>query len=88
MTNDLRELGEKKKDGDSYQRIALFTLFLQPKGKVLTDAFVFKPRIYKNGKAKYAEEELWLDIDKSAKSALKQHLKRHLWRKNATVIDI
>ena len=56
VTNDLRELGEKKKDGDSYQRIALFTLFLQPKGKVLTDAFVFKPRIYKNGKAKYAEE--------------------------------
>lgn len=56
VTNDLRELGEKKKDGDTYQKIALFTLFLQPKGKVLTDAFVFKPRIYKNGKAKYDEE--------------------------------
>ena len=56
VTNDLRELGEKKKDGESYQKIALFTLFLQPKGKVLTDAFIFIPRVYKNGKPKYAEE--------------------------------
>jgi folate-binding Fe-S cluster repair protein YgfZ len=66
----------------------MYTLFLHPKGKVLSDAFVFQPRIYKQGKPKYADEELWLDIDRSVKSVLKQHLRKHLWRKKANLIDV
>jgi folate-binding Fe-S cluster repair protein YgfZ len=46
ITNDLRELKEKKVEDLKIERIALFTLFLQPKGKVLTDAFIFRPRVY------------------------------------------
>jgi len=40
---------------------------LQPKGKVITDAFVFKPRIFKDGKLEYSKDELWIDVDHSAK---------------------
>lgn len=44
------------------QRVALYTLFLQPKGKVVTDAFVFRPRQYIGGKTQYSKEELWIDV--------------------------
>ena len=61
---------------------------MQPKGKVITDAFVFKPRIYRNGKAKYASNQLWIDVNKSAKNLLKEHLKRHMWKKQVELVDV
>jgi folate-binding Fe-S cluster repair protein YgfZ len=56
MTNDVRELKEHKQDEESFHKIALYTVFLQPKGKVITDAFIFKPRMYKKGKAEYPSD--------------------------------
>ena len=76
------------KGNQSFHRVALFTLFLQPKGKILTDAFIIKPRSYKDGRPIYLQNEFWIDIDREAKAALKQHLHKHLWRKQASVIDI
>lgn len=76
------------KGNESFHRVALFTLFLQPKGKILTDAFIIKPRSYKEGRPIYMQNEFWIDIDCEAKAALKQHLQKHLWRKQASVIDI
>lgn len=68
--------------------MALYTVFLQPKGKVITDAFVFKPRIYRNGKAEYASDQLWIDVSKSTKCLLKEHLKRHMWKKQVELVDV
>jgi folate-binding Fe-S cluster repair protein YgfZ len=55
ITNDLRELGEKTKEGEKFNRVSLFTLFMHPKGKIITDAFIFKPRIYRQGRPIYLE---------------------------------
>lgn len=40
------------------------------------------------GKAEYAKEEFWIDVDRTAKFSIKEHLGRHLWRKNAQLIDV
>jgi folate-binding Fe-S cluster repair protein YgfZ len=72
----------------AHQRIALHALFLQPKGKIVTDAFIFQPRVYSQGKAEYAKEELWIDLPREAKATLKQHLHRHMWKKKVELHDV
>ncbi len=71
ITNDINELGVKEAKGDKYQRVALYTLFLSPKAKIISDAFISTPRMFMNGKAEYAKEEYWIDIDRSAKFSIK-----------------
>ena len=46
-TNDIRQLKPITIKGQSTQRISLYTLFLQAKGKVITDGFIFQPRMYR-----------------------------------------
>ncbi len=56
ITNDINELGAKEVNGEKYQRAALYTLFLSPKAKIISDAFLFTPRMITKGKAEYAKE--------------------------------
>ena len=63
-TNDIRQLKPITVKGQQTQRISLYTLFLQAKGKVITDGFIFQPRMYSEGKAIYADDELWIDVPK------------------------
>lgn len=30
-------------------RISIYTLFLNPKGKLITDAFIYRPKVFENG---------------------------------------
>jgi hypothetical protein len=34
-------------------RISLYTLFLSPKGKLISDAFIYKPKVFLNGKKQF-----------------------------------
>ena len=88
MTNDIREFKEIEKGELKFKKIALYTLFLQQKGKIITDAFVFKPRLYHQGKPEYPADQYWIDVPKEAKKDLKQHIKKHLWRKQAEIYDV
>lgn len=36
-----------------YDRISLYTLFLSPKGKLISDAFIYKPKVFLNGKKQF-----------------------------------
>lgn len=31
------------------ERISIYTLFLNPKGKLITDAFIYRPKVFENG---------------------------------------
>lgn len=88
MTNDIREFKEVQRGELKFNKIALYTLFLQQKGKIITDAFVFKPRLYEQGKPLYPSQQFWIDVPKEAKTTLKQHLKKHMWRKQADLYDV
>lgn len=37
----------------SSERVSLYTLFLSPKGKLITDAYIYKPKVYVNGKKQF-----------------------------------
>jgi glycine cleavage system aminomethyltransferase T len=37
-------------------KIAMYTLFLNPKGKIITDAFIFRPKQYENNTKKIATD--------------------------------
>ena len=56
-TNDVKLLKQMQIKDQTFQRIAFYTLFLQNKGKIITDAFVFQPRIYNSeGKGEYVKD--------------------------------
>ena len=66
-----------KKEGDD--RAALFTAFLNVKGKTMFDAMIVKPRLAgQNDK----EIEYWIDIDgENDADELLKHIKRYAMRK-------
>jgi folate-binding Fe-S cluster repair protein YgfZ len=53
-TNNISQL--YMNDGNQNPKMALYTLFLDPKGKVVSDAIVVRPQIYGNGKKIFAED--------------------------------
>ena len=87
ITSDIRDLTTVKHQEFEFERVALYTLFLQSKGKIITDAFVVRPRMYTKEGGEWAEEQLWLDIPREAKGTLKEHLRRHSWKKKVQVVD-
>ena len=46
ITNNIDLLYQDSKK----EKAALYTMFLNPKGKIIADALVIRPRIYQNGK--------------------------------------
>lgn len=65
----------------------MHTLFLTPAGKIISDAFIIKPKIYRNGKVKYPNDELWIDVPAEAKNILKAHIQKYTWKKKVLLID-
>lgn len=66
-------------------RAAIMTSFMNPKGKVLFDAFVIKPRLA----GQKEEPEYWIDVGSDEDStALLRHLKRYAIRKPLVIKDI
>lgn len=69
-------------------KLAMYTLFLNPKGKIITDAFIFRPKQYEHNKKVIAEDQFWIDVDKSIKDTLLAHLKKYTWKKDVDLIDV
>ena len=64
-----------KKEQD---RAALFTAFLNVKGKTMFDAMIVKPKLA----GQYEEEiEYWIDAEDNDAQELRKHLKRYAIRK-------
>lgn len=59
-TNNVMQLYQKK----NVEKIAIYTLFLSPKGKVVSDAFIIRPQIFEKGVKKFADDELWIDVSR------------------------
>lgn len=52
-------------ENEVVHKIALYTLFLNPKGKIITDAFIVKPKMYVSAnKPIYMKDQLWIDVDR------------------------
>jgi folate-binding Fe-S cluster repair protein YgfZ len=61
--------------------------FLTPKGRVMFDCMIVKPRLA--GQNDEGEVEYWIDVEaENDASALMKHLKKYAIRKNLLVNDI
>ena len=76
-------MGLFKKEED---RAALFTAFLNVKGKTMFDAMIVKPKLA----GQYEEEiEYWIDVEGDTDAELlKSHLKRYAIRKKLQINDL
>ena len=82
MSQDINLL---QKEGP--ERAAIFTTFMNAKGKILFDGIVVKPKLA--GQDDPEEIEYWIDIEDSKdKQALLKHLKKYSLRKKVVVNDI
>lgn len=83
MTADIRIF---EKEGP--ERAAIFTGFLNVKGKVLFDAIVVKPRLAGQTKES-GEMEYWIDVESEEDApALMKHLKKYALRKKLQISDM
>ena len=68
---------------DQENQISISSLFLEPKGRIVTDFQLLKPQQYKNGKIEnFADEELWLKVPKQASMYLEKQLKTYSFKKD------
>ena len=80
-SQDMRLFANEQPD-----RAALMTSFLTPKGRVMFDAFIVKPRL---AGQEGSEVEYWLDVESDSDAALLQkHIKKYAIRKNLVVADL
>jgi hypothetical protein len=50
-TNNIKDLKSFKIDDEKeIHRLCIYTLFLNPKGKVITDAFIIRPKVYEKNR--------------------------------------
>ena len=74
------------------ERAAIYTAFLNVKGRVILDAMIIKPRLAGQNSADQAENtdiEYWVDVEKAADAAtLMKHLKKYALRKQLQIRDI
>ena len=68
-------------------RAAIMSSFMTPKGRVMFDAIIVKPRLA--GQEDQGEVEYWIDVEaeKDSKDLMK-HLKRYAIRKNLLINDL
>lgn len=77
MTSDINQF--KK---DSKQRAAIFTAFLNVKGKVLFDAIIAKPLL---ANQKDDDLEFWMDVSEQDVDDVIKHLKKYAIRKKVLI---
>ena len=74
-------------DKENPDRAAIQTTFMTPKGRLMFDAMIVKPRLA--GQQDGKEIEYWIDIDADSDSkVLIKHLKKYAIRKNILVKDL
>ena len=76
------------KNGNNQNKIALYTLFLNPKGKIVSDAFIIRPRIFEKGKVIAKKDELWVEVDSDNASMMTEHLKKYTWKKKVAIMNL
>ena len=69
-------------------KVLQHTLFLNSKGKIITDAVLVKPLTAVKGEVKGRENEVWIEAHETLADELQAHLKRHAFRKHLSVEDI
>ena len=69
-------------------RVAMYSMFLTSKGKVVTDGIVLRPVVYDKGVKKLAEDELWIDVSEDTCDRLYEHLKRYTWKKKVLLNNL
>ena len=76
-------MGTFKKEGA--ERAALYSSFLNVKGKTMFDAFIVKPKL-----ANQCDDdtEYWLDLHEEDLEPLRKHLHKYALRKNIKIEDI
>jgi folate-binding Fe-S cluster repair protein YgfZ len=76
-------MGTFKKEGAT--RAALYSAFLNVKGKTMFDAFIVKPKL-----ANQCDDdtEYWVDLHEEDIDPLRKHLHKYALRKNVKIEDI
>jgi folate-binding Fe-S cluster repair protein YgfZ len=64
------------------------TLFLNTKGRIITDSFLIKPLYLSGSKLVTCPGELWLEAYNEHSEELTEHIKRHAFRKQIKIDDI
>lgn len=72
-------------DLESKDRAAIYTAFLNVKGKILFDAIIVKPLLANQNKE---DMEYWIDIADYDIEDFQKHLKKYSIRKKIQVVDI
>jgi len=81
-TQDMRLFSKERPD-----RAAVMSSFLTPKGRVMFDCIIVKPRLA--GQQDEAEVEYWIDVDSDHDAGpLIKHLKKYAIRKSLVINDI
>ena len=77
------DMGTFKREGP--ERAALYSSFLNIKGKTMFDAFIVKPKL-----ALQSDEdtEYWVDLHQEDIDPLRKHLHKYALRKNVRIEDI
>ena len=65
-------------------RAAIYTGFLNVKGKTMFDAIIVKPRVATH----IDDNDYWVDVHYNDVSTLTKHLRRYAMRKDITIEDI
>ena len=63
-------------------------MFLSPKGKIITDALIIRPKIFAKGKIVSKNDELWIETSKEESKVLSDHLRKYSWKKKINIHDL
>lgn len=81
FSNDVKSLQAPEKGTEA--RIPGF--FLNTKGRILSDALLFRPSILADGQMEFDKNRIMIDCPKEKAEELEKHLKRHTIRRKAIV---
>lgn len=70
------------------EQIGQHTLFLNSKGKIITDAMLIKPQVLTGGELHSVTGQLWLESHAEHTPELLNHLKQYSFRKEVQIEDI
>lgn len=80
ITNNIHQLSHNNPQQKQH-KLAIYSLFLSSKGKIITDAIIIKPQIYEKGIKKFIKDQLWIQIDKQMSVGLCDHIRKYTWKK-------
>ena len=93
ITNDINILASKSPDSleTGVRKESIYSMFLNPKGRIITDAIITRPIVYKeNGFASVerVENEFFIDIPLEAKEVFLKHVGRYTWKKKVSFEEL